>query len=332
MEVDSSVNEGDAILSGLGQAFDLDGLFGFGGELKEGGEWQPEARAVAVQYVAGAVAHVPCSAADASSHRPIVEDRSAPVHLPPVPRLFPDAPKRNPAQSGTDARLFTAAELDMLPANPLDRKAQRRDAKKRAKMTREHADSTMDLDGLTLGMGGGGEEVASVRPIKKVKKDRKPAQTAKGTLPLIKVSEEAEKEMEFMAFLDHVGGGYSPAVRSWGTTANALGRQPMGKPRTAWNGMRSGRGRAPLVVLHIVQARKWPAKYGTNTLASWSTRLIAPRSARPSPQPCPPPRPWPGSQSFSHRSRILRVAVSSNPMAPFQGTHGYPASASVAPP
>lgn len=47
MEVDAAVNEGDAILSGLGQAFDLDGLFETGGELKEGDEWRPAVDPVA---------------------------------------------------------------------------------------------------------------------------------------------------------------------------------------------------------------------------------------------------------------------------------------------
>ncbi len=43
MAVDGTVNDGDAILNGLGAAFDLEGLFNLGGELKEGEEtWLPQ--------------------------------------------------------------------------------------------------------------------------------------------------------------------------------------------------------------------------------------------------------------------------------------------------
>jgi hypothetical protein len=93
--------------------------------------------------------------------------------------------------------------------SPFDRKALRKQAKKTAKAAKEHAEATMELEGLTFGDDAMEQSVAQLtvsRPVKVKKKASKPQAPAKGTIQPVVISEEAEKEMEFMAFLNQVGG------------------------------------------------------------------------------------------------------------------------------
>lgn len=112
----------------------------------------------------------------------------------------------------SENRLFTAAEMALLPMNnnPLDRKALKKQAKQAAKNSRvaERKEREADADMFdAAAMFGSMMVTAPKRPeiVKKKKKVEK-QEKKKGEVLPVTLDEETKKEMEFMSFLNHVGG------------------------------------------------------------------------------------------------------------------------------
>jgi hypothetical protein len=135
-----------------------------------------------------------------------------PIPQPIMTKSYPalDIPER---QTNQLSRLFTQAELEMLPSShPLDRKSLKKAAKKSAKVAREaeirerEADADMfDASAMFGSMSVAGPK----RPERKKKlKTKVPQQnqTVRGTLPPVTMDAETQKELDFANFLNSVGG------------------------------------------------------------------------------------------------------------------------------
>jgi hypothetical protein len=110
--------------------------------------------------------------------------------------------------------LFTPAERALLPnnpdLNPLDRKALKQKAKKNAKRAREaeKQERAADEDMFDASALFGSMSVTQPkRPeLKKKKKSETKNVKTKGTVAPVKFDEETQKELDFMSFLNSVGG------------------------------------------------------------------------------------------------------------------------------
>lgn len=185
--------DGDAILAGLGQAFDLDGLFsGGGGELVDGDDaWT-----------------VPEPSATLDDR--IVEDADVDPNGDVPARSEPTAANSKSSR----ARMFTPAELAIMEATgggALDRKAVKQKLKKAAKVAKEEErrEREADEDMFDASLLFGGMSVsAPKRPEKPKKKKPSPAaKSSRGTVAPVTIDAEAQKELDFMAFLNSVGEG-----------------------------------------------------------------------------------------------------------------------------
>lgn len=119
-----------------------------------------------------------------------------------------DVPER---QTNQLSRLFTQAELEMLPSShPLDRKSLKKAAKKSAKVAREAEirEREADADMFDASAMFGSMSVAvPKRPEKKKPKVKVPQnKTLRGTLPPVTLDAETQKELDFANFLNSVGG------------------------------------------------------------------------------------------------------------------------------
>ncbi|KAI5449442.1 nuclear GTP-binding protein nug1 [Naganishia albida] len=207
MQVDNSANSGDAILSGFTEAFDLDGLLAkFGGS----GEFDEEEDADLVKNIEprGEEGSMPVDAESLDGiAAPISTTHTVPQSA--VPKTYPalDIPDR---QTNQLSRLFTQAELDMLPtAHPLDRKNLKKAAKKSAKAAREAEirEREADADMFDASAMFGSMSVAAPKRPEKKKAKAKALQgkTVRGTLPPVTVDAETQKELDFANFLNSVG-------------------------------------------------------------------------------------------------------------------------------
>jgi hypothetical protein len=130
--------------------------------------------------------------------------------IPSEPYVAPSLPRVNPHA------LFTPAERALLPnnpdLNPLDRKALKARAKKKAKQSRgaEKKERAADEDMFDASALFGSMSVTQPkRPeVKKKKKSdvgTKP-QKSKGSIVPVTMDAETQKELDFMSFLNSVGG------------------------------------------------------------------------------------------------------------------------------
>jgi len=129
---------------------------------------------------------------------------------PPAAYVAPSLPRLNPHA------LFTPAERALLPnnpdLNPLDRKALKARAKKKAKQSRgaEKKEREADEDMFDASALFGSMSVTQPkRPeIKKKKKSDAGVKTqkSKGSIAPVTIDAETQKEMDFMSFLNSVGG------------------------------------------------------------------------------------------------------------------------------
>jgi hypothetical protein len=130
--------------------------------------------------------------------------------VPLAPYVAPSLPRLNPHA------LFTPAERALLPnnpdLNPLDRKALKARAKKKAKQSRgaEKKEREADEDMFDASALFGSMSVTQPkRPeVKKKKKSdaNAKAQKGKGSIAPVTIDAETQKEMDFMSFLNSVGG------------------------------------------------------------------------------------------------------------------------------
>lgn len=191
----AGASAGDAILAGLGEAFDLDGLFnGGGGELVDGDDaWTVPERAAAI-----------IDDDRIEEDGDVVADNHAALR--PTPTATTSKTSRE--------RMFTPAELAIMEATgggALDRKAVKQKLKKAAKVAKEEIrkEREADEDMFDASMLFGGMSVSAPKRPEKPKK-KKPAQADKpsrGTIPAVTIDAEAQKELDFMAFLNSVGEG-----------------------------------------------------------------------------------------------------------------------------
>lgn len=140
-----------------------------------------------------------------------------PIPQPVVTKTYPvlDIPER---QTNQLSRLFTQAELEMLPSShPLDRKSLKKAAKKSAKVAREAEIREREADADMFdasAMFGSMSVAAPKRPEKKKLKAKVPQQnkTVRGTLPPVTLDAETQKELDFANFLNSVGGEHKRLV------------------------------------------------------------------------------------------------------------------------
>ncbi len=130
--------------------------------------------------------------------------------------------------------------------SPFDRKALKKQAKKTAKVAKEHAEATMDLDGLAV-VDDDMEAAlpATSRPVKAKKKISK--LPAKGIVQPVVISEEAEKEMEFMAFLNQVGGELLHSSMLKPQADSCCPIQRTRRMMTPWSGIHDSRDRCRIL-------------------------------------------------------------------------------------
>jgi len=150
---------------------------------------------------------IPAFSTPAMGFAPTVTTTSA---IPPATYVAPSLPRLNPHA------LFTPAERALLPnnpdLNPLDRKALKARAKKKAKQSRgaEKKEREADEDMFDASALFGSMSVTQPkRPeIKKKKKSDVSAKTqkSKGSIAPVTIDAETQKEMDFMSFLNSVGG------------------------------------------------------------------------------------------------------------------------------
>lgn len=145
-----------------------------------------------------------------------------PIPLAAVPKSYPplDIPERATNQL---SRLFTQAELDMLPnSHPLDRKNLKKAAKKSAKAAREaeirEREADADMFDASALFGSMSVAVPKRPEKKKVKVKAQQVKTVRGTLPPVTVDAETQKELDFANFLNSVGG----ELRRRGVTGGML--------------------------------------------------------------------------------------------------------------
>jgi hypothetical protein len=154
-----------------------------------------------------------------------------PIPQPIMTKSYPalDIPER---QTNQLSRLFTQAELEMLPSShPLDRKSLKKAAKKSAKVAREaeirerEADADMfDASAMFGSMSVAGPK----RPERKKKPKTKVLQqnqTVRGTLPPVTMDAETQKELDFANFLNSVGGEMTRLVHLLDTRSPILFRR-----------------------------------------------------------------------------------------------------------
>lgn len=206
----AKVLDGDAILTGLGDAFDLDGLFASGGALTEGQEeWE-----LPVNQEEGG--GLPATAA-ATTDMPIDEDLPVgAVRTSFKARQLEAAnnPTQAPPPKSSRERMFTPAELAILEATSggaLDRKSVKQQLKKKAKIAKEkdrrEREADEDMFDLADMMSGSMVVAAPKRPERpKKKKQEQKGKLAKGQVLPVTINAEAQKELEFMSFLNSVGG------------------------------------------------------------------------------------------------------------------------------
>lgn len=116
-----------------------------------------------------------------------------------------------PSTSNQFSRLFTQAELELLPnSHPLDRKTLKKAAKRSAKAAREAEirEREADADMFDAASMFGSMSVAVPKRPEKKKAKTKPTQvkTTRGTLPPVTIDAETQKELDFANFLNSVGG------------------------------------------------------------------------------------------------------------------------------
>ncbi|KAJ9121589.1 hypothetical protein QFC22_002208 [Naganishia vaughanmartiniae] len=222
MQVDDSVNSGDAILHGFSAAFDLDGLLAnFGGS----GEYDKEEDAALLAKEAESAAHAQAIPIDTDSlEEPAVASgiaRPAVIQMPKftLPKSYPALPPSasEPLTSNQFSRLFTQAELELLPnSHPLDRKTLKKAAKRSAKAAREAEirEREADEDMFDAASMFGSMSVAVPKRPEKKKAKAKPTQakTTRGTLPPVTIDAETQKELEFANFLNSVGEQLQPSL------------------------------------------------------------------------------------------------------------------------
>lgn len=133
------------------------------------------------------------------------------------PSQASNAPITAPRTS--QSALFTPAERALLPnnpsLNPLNRKALKQQAKKRAKQARESERKEREADEDMFDASAMFGSMTVTRPkapeVKKKKKAAVPKEKRGGVAP-VTMDDETKKELEFMSFLNSVGGEF---VRPW---------------------------------------------------------------------------------------------------------------------
>jgi hypothetical protein len=130
-----------------------------------------------------------------------------------LPKSYPALPPSasEPPTTNQFSRLFTQAELELLPnSHPLDRKTLKKAAKRSAKAAREAEirEREADADMFDAASMFGSMSVAVPKRPEKKKAKAKPAQakTTRGTLPSVTIDAETQKELDFANFLNSVGG------------------------------------------------------------------------------------------------------------------------------